>query len=78
MFGAVNPPSLKAPLAPEAFCAANPASAVCQPGGTLFCRISPNDLSCLAPATATYQTSHWGLMVAALVSAFVVYKFATR
>lgn len=78
MLGAVTPPSLRAPPTPAALCAANPNSLPCQPSGALFCQIFPNDTSCYAPAAANYSVTHWGILAAALVSAFIVYKFATR
>lgn len=76
MLGQPHPPSLTAPPTPEAVCAQNPAGLPCQPAGALFCRIAPNDPSCIGPAAAGYSAGHWGLIAAALISVFVVYQIA--
>lgn len=72
------PPSL------HSYCSVYPNDKTCLPGGKSYCLAHPGDASCpstvVADAlqtTATTATTHWGLIAAGCLAAYVVYKVAT-
>lgn len=75
-----TPASLKTPMTPAQFCAANPMHPNCQPGGSLFCRLNPTDYTCQTAPLVTDSLlptaggfNQWGLLAALAVGGTAIY-----